>query len=849
MKTEASYHQERLWFIDRFEAGYLYESNPVYHNVPLILEIKGTVDLSLLERCIRDIAARHEVLRTRIETKDNRPVQVIETEPAVELEDMEAVWGFVNRPMRLDERLMRVGVQQLAEGRYLLCVVFHHAICDRYSLELFTGELLTVYGAYVEGREPGLPEPGFQYGDFSQWQRELPEDTLESFLFYWKGKLRDGVEPLELPTDSQRLAVHVFHAARRDFGITPGVTEKAKNLARRRGVDVGVVLMAAFKVLLHKYTGQQEIVIGTAAANREMEGLERVMGPVANLLVLPGTVKPGSNFLEILSVLGRDMDEVYRYGAMPFDRLAVELNPRKDMSRTVFFDVVFEYGEAVPEIPAIKGIESVKVVETNLGWGKYDLNLWVRDEKNGFSAVLVYNGDYYKESTITRLTDHYQRLLERLVSEPHQRVSDISALSDEEKRQLVVDLNDTAADYPKDKTIHQLFEEQAAKTPDRIAVTYRSYRTHMTYSRLNRASDHLAAILQKKGVMPDTIVGIKMERSLEMIIGILGILKAGGAYMPIDPDYPEERIDFMLKDSGATLDLTLTHPPPAGHPRRGPSNALSRGDLKDWEHLGKSPLERGARRVGCVESAPCPANLAYVIYTSGTTGKPKGSLITHRNVVRLMKNDRFQFDFNERDVWTLFHSFCFDFSVWEMYGALLYGGSVVVVPRMTARSTGDFLELLHSSGVTVLCQTPPAFYNLAREELSRGDAASLALRYVIFGGDMLHPPRLKEWREKYPATRLINMYGITETTVHVTFKEITETEIAQPTSNIGRPIPTLAAYVVDPHDELVPIGVPGELLVGGDGVCRGYLNRPELTNQKFFGGSRGAAFQKSPPGK
>jgi len=860
-KIDASYHQERLWFIDQFETGTLYDSHPVYHNIPLVLEIKGTIDIALLEQSIKDVINRHEVLRTRIVTIDNRPVQSIEEEVAVRLERLElldkssnnidnqvldVVLEYVTQPIPLDGKaLFRVGLLERSERHYLLCFVFHHIICDRYSLTLAAREMVEIYKAYVKGGEPALPKPPFQYADFSQWQRELPEDVLESLLFYWKGKLRGGIQALELPTDSPRLALHVFHGARLHFEISPTVAEKIAALAEQRGVNPATVLMAAFKVLLYKYTGQEEIVIGTSAANRDQPGLDQVVGPIANLLVVRSTISGHSLFFKVLSDVQKTLDEAYKYGAMPFDRLASEINPYKDMSRTVFFDVLFQYEERPLEFNQVQGtgIESIQVIEFNLGWGKYDLNLLIQERGEGFSAVLVYNSDYYKGSTVARLFQHFQQLLEQLCSSTistastsalHQPISFLSLLSESEQQQLVYEFNNTSAHYSRDKTIHRLFEEQVERTGDNIAVNGISLHvgtrfiasvfcsTSITYNELNEKSNGLALILRDRGVEPDTIVGIMAEPCIEVIIGMLGILKAGGAYLSIDPDYPDERKQYMLKDSNATVLLT--------------SRNLSKNIAFEKEIIY---FEDYKEKEGIHHSSFITHhsdNLAYVIYTSGTTGKPKGSLITHQNVVRLMANDRFPFDFNERDVWTLFHSFCFDFSVWEMYGALLYGGQLVIIPRMTARSPGEFLNVLIAQKVTVLNQTPPAFYNLIREELSNKNKKDkqLVLRYVIFGGDILHPSRLKEWKEKYPDTRLINMFGITETTVHVTFKEITEREIAQTTSNIGTPIPTLTGYVLDERQALLPIGVAGELVVGGDGVCRGYLNRVKLTTGKFI---------------
>ncbi|MCP5048565.1 MAG: amino acid adenylation domain-containing protein, partial [bacterium] len=402
-------------------------------------------------------------------------------------------------------------------------------------------------------------------------------------------------------------------------------------------------------------------------------------------------------------------------------------------------------------------------------------------------------------------------------------IADIEIISEKEKKQVLEEFNDTTTtDYPTDKTIHRLFREQAEKNPHHVALAgpagqiTKKDNSSITYRQLNEKSNQLAWRLSEEGVTPDTVVAIMIDRSPEMITGILGILKVGGAYLPIDPEYPEDRVNFMLRDSGARVLLSESSK----------LSELSKDcmllDIKEIGKKAKNSLAQPAQ----------PAQLSYIIYTSGSTGKPKGVMIEHKNVVRLLFNDKFQFDFNDDDVWSLFHSFSFDFSVWEMYGALLYGGRLVIIPPMTARNPGEFLDILKRMKATVLNQTPSAFYRLVEEELKHPDK-ELNIRYVIFGGEALKPGKLAAWRKKYPAVKLVNMYGITETTVHVTYKEIRQKEIDSGISNIGRPIPTLSVYVMDPGLNLQPIGVPGQCCVGGEGVGRGYLNRVRLTAEKF----------------
>jgi amino acid adenylation domain-containing protein len=466
----------------------------------------------------------------------------------------------------------------------------------------------------------------------------------------------------------------------------------------------------------------------------------------------------------------------------------------------------------------------------------YDLNI-VLSGTDRLEIKFKYNGYVYPSDYIERIAGHFLLAFRQVIENEELEIGTLTLISEEEKNRLLYEFNNTASGYPSDKTIHELFEEQAAQRPDGIAIVGPSLAalplreiheppTQVTYRELNERSNGFAHWLKLEGVEPDTIVGILVERSLEMIIGILGILKAGGAYLPIPTDYPWERINYILADSGAKIIVTTEYP----------ANKVSAANCQ-LLLINSQPEEPVANLSEGLRFPPAAGNLhpqlAYIIYTSGTSGKPKGMLIEHRNVVRLMTNDRFLFDFNHRDVWTMFHSYCFDFSVWEMYGALLYGGRLIMVPGTMSKDIIAYRELLIKQQVTILNQTPSAFYHLAEIETFQY-RKSLNIRVVIFGGEALNPVKLKKWKDKYPETKLVNMYGITETTVHVTYKEIGDKEIEFNISNIGKPIPTLNVYAVDTNQFLLPIGTSGELWVGGDGVGRGYLNRPELTAEKFF---------------
>ena len=811
----ASYHQERLWFIDKFETGKLYEDNPLYHNVPLILEITGPLDTRRMEHSIRETVNRHDALRTRVVPSGNKPVQLITPGVEIRLEAAEAVGSPLalaleeaKRPISMDgQSLFRVGLIPVEKEKFLLVFTLHHIITDKYSLELLVREVFAHYEAASGNTSMLLPAVSLQYGDFSRWQQEMPQNLTESLLFYWKRKLGGGLQPLELPTGRPRAAIHIYEDAAIPFTLSPMLSGKIRNLCREEGVDGLRVLLAAFKALLQRYSGQDEIVVGISAQDRHQPGTQKIFGPLANLLPLRSRFNGNTYFHKILSKLDKTITDAYTYRDIPFDKLVLELNPGKDMSRTALFDVLFQYEESPLKHLRAEGLD-VEIIETNRGWGKYDLNMLIQSvDGESFSGVLVYNSLYYDVSTISRLIGHYKVILNDIPGRLHQPVSSLTILSEEERRQLLIGWNDTQASYPGDTAIHKLFEQEAAKMPHRAAVVFEDL--VLTYGELNHQANVLARHLKNdRGVRCTDLVGIMLERSEKMITGLLGILKAGAAYIPIDPQYPRKRVDYILEDSQCRVLVTAV--PDA-------CTALE-GNLKNENS---------------------PGDTAYVIYTSGTTGRPKGCMISHRNVVRLLRNDKQPFHFDGNDTWIMAHSFCFDFSVWEMYGALLNGGKLIVPSWKTVRDVTAFHAVVKKHKVSVLNQTPGAFYRFIEEEKkSQLNHLDSHLRMVILGGDKLEPGYLKEWVYIYPLRdiKLVNMYGITETTVHVSWYPLEEKDIESPypTSPIGRPLPETTIYLLDEHLNLQPVGIKGEFYVGGSGLAVGYLNNPHVTARRFM---------------
>lgn len=824
-----SFHQERMWFIDEFETGTIYPSHPVYHNLPLLIHLRGQVDEDDLRAALRAVVARHGALRTRVVGSGNELSQSADDRCDIELRTLslpgtplelgvEQALADSRRPFALDQGPpVRAALFRLADGECLLAVTAHHLVADRRSLELIAGEVAEFCTARAEARPPRLPEAPLQYSDYTQWQHQLPAEVMDRLLLYWKWQLRGRLRPLELPEDRTRPAIHTFTDARLPLTVGGALARRLAAVGHAEGHGLEAVLLTAWKLLMHRYARQHEVVVGVSATGRTRPEAKTIVGPLANLLALRTDVGGNVPFRTLLARVAHSLQQAKTHQEMPFDLLVRELKPEPDMSRTALFDVLFHFDEEPAALHF--GTARGRLIDTNLGHGKYDLHLSLRAGADGLAGSLVYNADIYDRSTAERMLRHFERVLHAVAEDPERPVDDLRLLSAAEERQQLDDWNATRASYPHDRTVHQLFEEQVARTPDRTAVVCGS--ESLTYRELDERANRLAHHLRDQGVGPDVLVALCLERSAEMIVALLAVLKAGGAYLPLDPEYPAERLRFQVSDARAGHLISTTRL--AG---RVPA-AIAAVTLLDADAAAIA-----SRPANAPTANSTPDNLIYCLYTSGSTGTPKGVLLEHRNVVRLMVNDRLQFTFTADDVWTMFHSYCFDFSVWEMYGALLYGGKLVVVPRAVATDPAAFLSLLERERVTVLNQTPSAFGSLLREVLGTA-RKELALRYVVFGGEALSPGLLRPWRAMYPAVKMINMYGITETTVHVTFKEIRDEEVDRGVSNIGVPIPTMTTYVMDAGLRLLPVGVPGELCVGGDGVCRGYLRRPELTAQRF----------------
>ncbi|MDQ1350459.1 MAG: Non-ribosomal peptide synthetase [Acidobacteriota bacterium] len=807
--------QERLYVLQQ-----LAQESTAY-NLPMIMNLEGRVEEEKIEQILAKLVNRHESLRTSFEMIDEEPAQRVHPEVEFQLENssvathssQDIIKNFI-RPFDLSKApLMRAGLIKTGERKHVLMVDMHHIITDGASDNILKKEFISLYS----GKE--LPPLQFQYKDYSEWRRSRKiKEYLKRQEAYWLKEFAGEIPLLNLPIDYIRPAVQSFEGHTVHFKLIEEETSALKEMAAFSGATLFMVVLALYNVFLAKISNQEDIIVGTPIANRNYPGLTQIIGMFVNTIALRNFPIGEQKLIDFLSVVKKRTLEAFENQDYQFEDLVEKVALTRNMSRNPIFDTMFVFQNLIT-LPG--GIAEQKIGEVHIKpyhheikSSKFDLTLNAAEVGDKLSLSFEYCTKLFKQETILRFVRYFKKMVSSGIDYPGKMIADIELVTREEKKIILYEFNDSETPYPKDKTIHRLFEEEVEKVGDRVAVIdighdhdIRGEGTHFTYRQLDEQSNRLANLFIEKGILADNIVGIMMERSVEMIIGILGILKAGGAYLPIDPDYPQERIDYILKDS----------------------NALA---VIDKKFLGGPRGDFSKKPPGCRRPFYHSSHLAYIIYTSGSTGKPKGVLIDHRNVVRLMFNEKFPFDFNVNDIWTMFHSYCFDFSVWEMYGALLYGGKLLLISKMTARDTRRFLEILGKNQVTILNQTPTAFYNLSYLEVGN-PREELNIRYIIFGGEPLTPSRLKEWRAKYPGVKLVNMYGITETTVHVTFKKLKDREVETAVSNIGQAIPTLSTYIMDRNFNLQPFCVAGELCIGGEGVGRGYLNKPELTAEKF----------------
>jgi amino acid adenylation domain-containing protein len=841
-----SFAQERLWFLDRLEPG-----NPTY-NIPVALRLRGRLDPGVLAASLDEVIRRHEILRTRVGVVDGEAVQVVA--PALRLAlPLVDLLGLPHHPhhshpphdiarqeaVRLASRearalfdlergpLVRATLLALGAGEHILLLTLHHAIADGWSMRILIRELALLYEAFSAARPSPLPELPIQYGDFAAWQRGwLQGEVLAGQLAWWRDALASASGVLDLPADRPRPPVMTSRGGEHALVLPPELLARLHAFSREADATLFMALLLAYQALLGRYSGQEDVLVGTPIANRNRIETEPLIGFFANTLVMRGDLAGGVTFRQALARVREVCLGAFAHQDLPFERLVAELRPGRDLARPPLFQAMFVLQNRGTGAPR-SGPLAFELFEVPAGVAKFELTLSLSEGDQGLSAGLEYNRDLFEPATAARIAAHFARLLEGAVADPGRRVLDLPLLSPWERQQIVTEWGAREAAAGADESLHGLFEQAADRTPGAVAAVHEVHA--LSYGQLDRRANQLARFLVSSGVRPGDRVALCLERSLDMVAAILAVLKAGAAYVPLEPAHPAERTAFMLADAGVTLlvsERAVVIPLPES-----PGVPVVLLDA-ERERIGREPGER-------LRIPVAPGDWAYVIYTSGSTGKPKGVGVTHANVARLFRATAPWFGFGPDDVWTLFHSYAFDFSVWEIWGALLHGGRLVVVPYLTSRSPEAFHNLLVTERVTVLNQTPSAFRQLIAAEPS---AEALALRWVIFGGEALELRSLAPWFARHgrhgrhgdTRPRLVNMYGITETTVHVTFRVIRQEDLATARGSVvGRPIPDLSVHLLDPAGQPVPLGVAGEIHVGGAGVAAGYLGRPELTAARF----------------
>jgi len=818
--------QQRLWLLQQQEAG------STAYNIPFAYQIKGKLDIKILEESFKAVVKRHKILRTTFAMTTDEPVQSVKPDftfklPVVNLENLPLAEQEAAKKRIIAQEtqycfelskddLVRCLLIRLNQNEHLLLLNMHHIIFDGWSVGIFSRELSTFYQAISSGEPTSLSELPLQYADFAYWQRQqLQSKELSRQLSYWKKQLEGKLPVLELPTDYPRPPIKTSTGERHRFKLSLSLCASLKALAQRQSVTLFMLLLAAFKVLLYKYTGQEDLLVGTANANRNRQEIENLIGFFVNTLVLRTDVSGNPSFIELLNRVNQVTLAAYDNQELPFEKLVEAINPERNLSHTPLFQVMFVLQNAGMLSLEIPGVDT-QIVDIHNGTCKFDLQLELLEEQDSLSGWFEYNKDLFSAATINRMAGHFVTLLEGIVANPEQPIADLPLLTGQESHQILIQWNDTAAELPRSQCIHHLFSEQAARTPEAIAVVFEERK--LTYAQLNRLSNQVAHYLQKLGVGPEQLVGICLERSVEMVVGLLGILKVGGAFVPIDPEYPEERRQFMLSDSQVTEVLTMNKF----------EAEVSKQGLKpifldlDWAEISQESGEN-------VTSNVTQENLAYTIYTSGSTGKPKGVMNTHKGILNRLLWMQKTYGLTAEDRVLQKTPFSFDVSVWEFFWPLMFGASLVLARPGGHKDSAYLAKLIADEKITTLHFVPSMLQLFVEEPLLEH---CRHLRRVICSGEALPAELVKRFFHRSNA-ELHNLYGPTEAAIDVTSWKC-QKDSPHEIVPIGRPIDNTQIYLLDTNLQPVPIGVLGEICIGGVGVARGYLNRPQLTSEKFI---------------
>ncbi len=817
-----SFAQQRLWFLHQLEPR-----NTAYH-LPLYYHLDGPLDSAGFERSLNEIVRRHEVLRTVFRESNGTAVQIVLPSLHVELplidlsglSDAEAereIERLIDAesavPFSLEVGpLLRAKLLRVSEEEHRFLLVIHHIVTDGWSMDLFMGELVALYEAFSVAEPSPLEELALQYRDFAAWQREsITGERLAEQLAYWKDKLSGELPVLELPTDHPRPLHMTYAGADQLFDVTQSLTEKLNELSNREGATLFMALLAAFVTLLHRYTGQADILLGTAIAGRNRREIENLIGFFVNTLVLRTDLSGNPTFRELLARVREVSLGAYEHQDLPFEKLVEELRPERDASRPPFFQVMFNLQAAQAEEPPRGGLTIMPQDIGNQTRFDLEFHLWIVPE--GLTGPLLYNTDLFERATIERMLEHFHTLLEGIVANPDTPLSELS-LSTSAERMQVREWSTSKSEYEREQCVQQLVEVQAARHPERIAVVYGAQQ--LSYGELDQRANQLAHYLRRHGVGLETRVGILLERSVEFIVALLGILKAGGAYVPLDRAYPKQRLQFMLEDAGVRLLLT-------SHGQ--PEVATDETEIVYLDSGAEVLAGESRENPELVTSAE---NLAYVMYTSGSTGQPKGVGVTHRAINRLVRNTNYV-QFHSSDRIAQGANASFDAATFEIWGALLNGACLVVLAKETVLSPLELKRAIAKQQISAMFLTTALFNQMAQSV----PGAFASLRYLVFGGEASDAQAVKRVLDHGKPKHLLNGYGPTEATTFTTWYEVDKVAAVARTLPIGRALANTEVWVLDQQGQLAPVGVVGELYIGGDGIAREYLGRPALTAETF----------------